>query len=770
MGRNWAITIGINGYRNLQRLNYAQQDAEAMRQLFSQERDFQRISNFTDDSPPIPQDYGPALDSQPTYTTLRRFLRTRFEQPFLRDGDNLWFFFAGHGIRDQNRDYLMPMDGDRGDLDNSAIPINYISERLRRSAAKINSERVYGVLADQCPSMELDLNEVSRVSAPRIFEFTIAGRSGADNVILLIDACRSLEGRRDGLGIGQEKQQGVITLFSCSPEESAYEIAELQQGTFTYVLLDSLRLQGEGNCATVERLYQRLRYYVPQITQRYRGISQTPYGVIEPPTKNHLILLPRRATLDDINALKKDALTAEVQGDAQRAKQYWVRVLVASPGDPEAIEGIERLSRLTPGLAPPTTPPQPQPPEPSRVTSRSVAPSTPVQPRPAPASPQPLVAPSTPARPGPAQRSASPISRRRAIQILGFTGGGIGAVLAGRALLQSSPDALDPAPPQENPPTPSPPPTTPSDPNPPETPATLALTAADFTPFDFEVVTVNETGEVVNREPKQAQAFREAIGATFLELVAVPGGTFTMGSPEAELQRATDEGPQRDVNVPAFLMGKYPVTQAQWKAVVALPKVGRDLDADPAYFKGDNLPVEQVSWDDAIEFCQRLSKQTGREYRLPSEAEWEYACRAGTTTPFHFGETITTDLANYRGTDWDYQGKTYPGNYGQGPKGEFRQKTTEVGSFKIANAFGLYDMHGNVWEWCADHWHESYEGDPTDGSAWITGGDGWSRVVRGGSWSRLPGLGRSAFRLKIARAFRSYDIGFRVVCASLWAL
>jgi formylglycine-generating enzyme required for sulfatase activity/uncharacterized caspase-like protein len=734
MGRNWAITIGINGYRNLQRLNYAQQDAEAMRQLFSQELDFQHIYHFTDDSPPIPQDYGSPLDSQPTYTTLRRFLRTRFEQPFLRDGDNLWFFFAGHGIRDQNRDYLMPLDGDRSDLDNSAISINYISERLRQS--------------------------------------------GADNIILLIDACRSLEGRRDGLGIGQEKQQGVITLFSCSPEESAYEIAELQQGTFTYVLLESLRLQGEGNCATVERLYQRLRYYVPQITQRYRGISQTPYGVIEPPTKNHLILLPRRATLADIETLKKDALTAEVQGDAQRAKQYWVRVLVASPGDPEAIEGIERLSRFTPTPAPPTT--FPQPPEPSRVTPRSVSPA--VQPRPAPAAPQPLVNRPTPAIPLHVERSASPISRRRAIQILGFTGGGIGAVLVGRAILQSSPDALDPAPPQENPPTPSPPPTTPSDPNPPETPATLALTAADFTPFDFEVVKVNETGEVASREPKQAQAFREAIGATFLELVAVPGGTFTMGSPAGEegrdwygdfaddLKGVNVEGPQREVNVPAFLMGKYPVTQAQWKAVAALPKVARDLNADPANFKGDNLPVEQVSWDEAVEFCQRLSKQTGREYRLPSEAEWEYACRARTTTPFHFGETITTDLANYRGTDWDYQGKTYPGNYGQGPKGEFRQKTTEVGSFKIANTFGLYDMHGNVWDWCLDHWHESYEGAPTDGSAWTTGGDDSLRVLRGGSWGDIPRNCRSACRDGYARGSQNFYLGFRLVCASSWAL
>jgi formylglycine-generating enzyme required for sulfatase activity len=177
-----------------------------------------------------------------------------------------------------------------------------------------------------------------------------------------------------------------------------------------------------------------------------------------------------------------------------------------------------------------------------------------------------------------------------------------------------------------------------------------------------------------------------------------------------------------------------------------------------------------VSWDEAVEFCQRLSKQTGREYRLPSEAEWEYACRARTTTPFHFGETITTDLANYRGTDWDYQGKTYPGNYGQGPKGEFRQKTTEVGSFKIANTFGLYDMHGNVWDWCLDHWHESYEGAPTDGSAWTTGGDDSLRVLRGGSWGDIPRNCRSACRDGYARGSQNFYLGFRLVCASSWAL
>ncbi|MEO1402422.1 MAG: caspase family protein [Cyanobacteria bacterium J06635_1] len=303
MGRNWAITIGINHYRYLQRLHYAQRDAEVMGQLFSQELGFEQVYHFSEEAPPIPQDYGPDLDSTPTGTTLRRFLRTRFEQPFLREGDNLWFFFAGHGIRHQNRDYLMPLDGDRDDLERSAIPIHTISERLRRS--------------------------------------------GADNIILLIDACRGYEGRRSGIGIGQEKQQGVITLFSCSPEESSYEIEEFQQGAFTHVLLESLRLQGEGNCATVERLYQRLRHYVPQLTRQYKHDQQTPYGVIEPPSKNHLILLPRQANLTDIATLKKDALTAEVQRNFKGAKQLWVRVLAVSPADPEAIEGIERLRDTT---------------------------------------------------------------------------------------------------------------------------------------------------------------------------------------------------------------------------------------------------------------------------------------------------------------------------------------------------------------------------------------------------------------------------------------
>jgi formylglycine-generating enzyme required for sulfatase activity len=243
-------------------------------------------------------------------------------------------------------------------------------------------------------------------------------------------------------------------------------------------------------------------------------------------------------------------------------------------------------------------------------------------------------------------------------------------------------------------------------------------------------------------------------------MVAIPRGKFLMGSPEDEPGRYDDESPQHEVTVQPFFMGKYPVTQAQWKAVATkCPQVNRELEPNPSKFKENkqenNLPVERITWYDAVEFCKRLSQLTGRKYRLPSEAEWEYACRAGTTTPFHFGETITGKLANYRATT----------TYGEEPKGECRERTTPVGSF-TANAFGLYDMHGNVWEWCDDHWHGDYNDAPTDGSAWIESNsveEGARRLLRGGSWYSDPRNCRSAYRHNYYPDYRSFHYGFRLV-------
>jgi formylglycine-generating enzyme required for sulfatase activity len=255
-----------------------------------------------------------------------------------------------------------------------------------------------------------------------------------------------------------------------------------------------------------------------------------------------------------------------------------------------------------------------------------------------------------------------------------------------------------------------------------------------------------------------------AEGVLPLRMMQIPAGSFMMGSPKEELGRRNNEGPQHEVKIAQFFMAKYPVTQAQWRVVAKMPQVNRELQTNPSRFKGDTHPVERVSWDDAVEFCDRLTLDTEFQYRLPSEAEWEYACRAGTTTPFHFGETISTDYANYRGTDEKQY--NWSGSYGEGPKGEYRKATTPVDQFEGANAFGLHDMHGNVWEWCQDHWHESYQNAPTDGSAWLEGGNSSSRVLRGGSWDDSPSNCRSAFRNDLNADFRYFNVGFRVVCAA----
>ena len=304
----------------------------------------------------------------------------------------------------------------------------------------------------------------------------------------------------------------------------------------------------------------------------------------------------------------------------------------------------------------------------------------------------------------------------------------------------------------------------------PEEPKKPVIVTPPLSVFNFEIVGVNAKGEQIKKESKQSQYFSEDLGnGITLEMVAIPGGTFLMGTEDEEIEKLVKkfnwegfggERPQHEVTVPSFFMGKYPITQAQWKAIASRTdlKVKQDLDFKPAYFKdrpdSDRRPVEQVNWYDAVEFCARLSKLTVREYRLPSEAEWEYACRAGTTTPFYFGETITGELANYNASN----------TYAEQAKVEYLDGTTPVGQFP-PNAFGLYDMHGNVWEWCADTWHDNYDGAPTDGSAWIENGDDNRSPPRGCSWFSLPDFCRSAFRYFLNRRVnRSSYNGFRVVC------
>jgi formylglycine-generating enzyme required for sulfatase activity len=288
--------------------------------------------------------------------------------------------------------------------------------------------------------------------------------------------------------------------------------------------------------------------------------------------------------------------------------------------------------------------------------------------------------------------------------------------------------------------------------------------------FMFEVGTLEVRDGLLGKKVNVVKASKEAnyldfdLGAeTKLEMVHIPAGSFLMGQTVAERQELIrqigEEGyqswygnelPQHLVNVSEFYLG----TQSQYLAL---------MGENPSRWKDGELPVESVSWHDAQKFCEKLSAKMGKKFGLPSEAQWEYACRAGTKTPFHFGETIDGKVANYRAQDWEYGGKTYPGSYGEGKLGDFKQKTSPVGLYKLANNFGLYDMHGNVWEWCEDRWHENYQGAPVDGSAWNSGNADDFRLLRGGSCYNFSSYCRSAVRGRGSADSRDFSAGFRVL-------
>jgi formylglycine-generating enzyme required for sulfatase activity len=268
--------------------------------------------------------------------------------------------------------------------------------------------------------------------------------------------------------------------------------------------------------------------------------------------------------------------------------------------------------------------------------------------------------------------------------------------------------------------------------------------------FEFDMATVKSQAGELKLSRSQGHYFSENLGDDcVLEMVAIPGGTFMMGSPDLEKEAYDSEKPERKVAVKPFFMGKYPVTQAQWQVVAAMPQVELALNPNPSKYQGDNRPVERVSWYEAVEFCWRLSRLTGKHYRLPAEAEWEYACRSRTNSRFHFGRSLPKHLVN---------------SYGSQSKERYPEGTTPVGLFGVANAFGLYDMHGNINEWCSDGWHDDYNDAPTDGSAWLDEEEAEERVIRGGFWLSYPRNCRSAYRDSCEPDSRSSVIGFRVVC------
>ena len=270
--------------------------------------------------------------------------------------------------------------------------------------------------------------------------------------------------------------------------------------------------------------------------------------------------------------------------------------------------------------------------------------------------------------------------------------------------------------------------------------------------FRFDVVTLDADGREAGCHRGDARQFAERLGGGVpLHMVHIPGGAFTMGAPESEPGSRGSERPQHQVTVPPFYLGRYPVTIDQWRAVMGARPHAMKI-ADDSFKRSARQPVVRISFDEAADFCARLSRRSRRAYRLPTEAEWEYACRAGTSTAFAFGLGLSRAVAVH---DGETVRRASP---------DKRHPTTRpVGSLRVANGFGLSDMHGNVWEWCEDWWHGSYQGAPEGGRAWTSDGDSRTRVLRGGSWYATAEFCRSASRSFGGEfGIRSRQIGFRL--------
>jgi formylglycine-generating enzyme required for sulfatase activity len=644
MANNWAIIIGINHYDHHpeRQLKYAVPDAQLIYDFLSTQAGFAPehiLLCLGDEAHRTHSNY-------PTYATLLRLLNRDLHPSRIGQVDRLWFFFGGHGVSQNGRDYLLTADSLLEDIElKIALPIDEVIASLRK-------------------------------------------HQSAD-IVLILDNCRQLQGSRK-LSAGEVGKQtvelahsrGITTIFSCDYGQYSYELESVKQGAFTYALVEGLK-----HHTLPDQLEQYLRRRVAELNQRH---DQVPRVRVEPASKALQPLLPSAVTAADIAVLDERAREAELAENFETAKQLWWQVI-------EVAESGERIQEARTAIA--------------RIDQR-IARS--------------LV--------------SQQWTRKRFLKWAGLGSAGLVTAVGGREIFKLA-----------------------------TIPAVVSVAAPKYTQLneeiakglllwrvDFETVTVNARGRVANRFAKQANLFREDLGnGVTLEMVRIPGGSFQMGSPDLEEGRWPAESPQHVVSVPSFFMGQFAVTQAQYRAIIG---------NNPAHFKGENHPVEQVSWNNAVEFCAKLSQRTGRIYRLPSEAEWEYACRAGTTTPFYFGETITTGLANYAGIDWESNGYFYSGSYGNGPKGEWREKTTEVGTFP-PNAFALYDMHGNIVEWCHDHWHDNYQEAPTDGSAWLSGDNNASRLIRGGSWYYGPETCRSACRYPHRIDGWYSNIGFRVVCS-----
>ena len=669
MANNWAVVIGINHYEHHpeRHLQYAANDA-------------QQLSKFLTNHAGFPLDHlllclgdekYKGSQTYPNCSNLLRVLNRDLHPKRLGKVDRFWFFFSGHGISRNGRDYLLTSDSILEDIDlKIALPVDEVIAALRQHQKA--------------------------------------------EIVLILDSCREQVGSRNLSGTTYQKtievaqQRGITTIFSCDYGQLSYEIPALGNGAFTYALVEGLQ-----RYTLPHKLERYLQHRVQELNhQNNKRVNQTPRIRIEPASKIHYPLLPGYATKEDIVVLLDLAKDAELEEDFGQAKNLWWQVIAASTSDAQiadARKAIERIER--------------------KSTQNSVSFSN---------SPY-----------GQVTSSSSSVELSPTVPSESLPSGGYSS----RSLERPTQSRF--ASQQENLPilsTASQ--TTESLEEQQDTTLVVPVPSLPGTEtFEFTTVIVDIQGKEISRCRGQAHYLTEDLGnGVTLDMVYIPGGTFSMGSPESKGKRYSNERPQHSVTVKPFLISKYPITQAQWREVASLPEARQELKLRPSRSGGNSHPVTQVSWHDAVEFCKYLSQKTAHKYRLPTEAEWEYACRAGTTTPFHFGETITSDLANYDARQ----------SYRSKPQGIYREATTPVGSFQVANPFGLFDMHGNVWEWCLDHWHENYDNAPTNGDAWCDSSENQTRVMRGGSLLNDPSMCRSSSRFHKSASETFKHVGFRI--------
>lgn len=698
-GKHYAIVVGINKYKRLDDLKYAERDALALygalyKAGFSHVELITSFSHFSN-------------ETSVNFDDLHEYIVKTIPTKKLRPDSILWFFFAGHG------------------------------KRIAKPSDPSNVED-YLLTYEASPDFGRDEFSIGWFPVERIVQSL--KQTGSKNIILCLDACRASRNGRSGSGDSDSIQgtyEGVATLFACQKNQISYEIEQLRHGVFTYALLEVL---SEKSYSTVRELSDYLERRVPKLcSEHQKKHLQVPICQVAGDFKWTLPALPNaqsQAAKPNLQVLIQAARQAESDAfdllqdkfDLEKleiVKNAWWKVISADPNNSEARQELEKILQ--------------------RITRRQI---------------DLLHSPNKQTEPNQYFISAEP-----------------GAVIQ----FASGPPNGDSEPvPAEvsravEPPSPAPPKPKPKPQPKPQPPDPFA--GWSLREWSFETVRVDRAGQVVERLPKTARSHFVDLGeGVQLELVAIPGGQFQMGSLEYD-----SEKPVHPVTVPPLLMSRYPITVQQWRRVAgSFPAVlNPKLNADPSNWKDAAGPVEQVNWFDAMEFCARLSKATDRLYRLPSEAEWEYACRAGTQTLFAFGETLTTELANYSG---NY-------TYADELKGEYRERTIPVGQFP-PNGFGLQDMHGNVWEWCLDDWNEDYADAPSSSEARFKD-ENYSQLfhsaikhnnyqarffqellkvdnskpLRGGSWLDSPRNCRSAVRHYDSPDGRYDGFSFRVCCA-----